>query len=266
MAAFSLEDRAGMTIVSFPDPEISNKLIIAQIGEQLGELVASGKAKCLLMNFQGVTFLTSEMLGQLALLNKKCRAAKVTLKLCCLSESVLHVLKLVRLDTLFELVKTVDDAEAAFERENSPHGTKPLDLTEGNPISADQFRSAAEIGNANAQYEMGRCHENGWGVEQDASTALMWYRKAMRQNHAEAQHALANSYAYGIGVSQDYNEALQLYRRAAEQGLASAQYAMGLSYEFGIGVTKNNETAARWYRLAAYQGDTRAKEALEELS
>lgn len=265
MSAFLITNRDGMTVVSFAQPELTNNQLIANIGVELTELIASGNAKWLLLSFQGVTFLTSEMLGQLALLKRKSVAAKISLKICNLCEGLLRVLKLVRLDTLFEMVANETEALKSFQRESSPDGTKTLELNADSLITASKYRSAAEGGNAEAQYQLGRCYENGWGVEQDAPQALKWYGKAIRQNHAEAQNALAHCYAYGIGVNQDYNEAIQLYRQAAEQGLASAQYVMGLSFEFGIGVDANTDTAARWYRLAAYQGDFRAKEALAEL-
>ena len=44
----------------------------------------------------------------------------------------------------------------------------------------------AKQGDADAQYELGNCYYNGYGVEKDESVADKWFRKAADQSHAEA--------------------------------------------------------------------------------
>jgi TPR repeat protein len=95
--------------------------------------------------------------------------------------------------------------------------------------------------------------------------AVKWFRKAAEQGHAIAQYNLGNCYDNGWGVTQNYAEAVKWYRKAAEQGLAQAQYNLGICYENGWGVPQNKEVAIKWYRKAAQQGLEEAKKSLKDM-
>ena len=84
------------------------------------------------------------------------------------------------------------------------------------------------------------------------------YRKAAEQGLAKAQYDLGVCYGNGYGVEKNYSEAVKWYRKAAEQGLAKAQYDLGVCYGNGNGVEKNYSEAVKWYRKAAEQGDAKA--------
>ena len=63
------------------------------------------------------------------------------------------------------------------------------------PAKADrnQFedvKAKAEMGDAQAQCDIGGCYRTGAGVTQDAAEAVKWYRKAAAQGLAEARNAL----------------------------------------------------------------------------
>ena len=66
--------------------------------------------------------------------------------------------------------------------------------------------------------------------------AVEQYRSAAEQGDAEAQFALGVCHYVGQGVGQSYQEAAKWYRKAAEQGLAKAQHNLGVCYENGQGV------------------------------
>ena len=53
--------------------------------------------------------------------------------------------------------------------------------------AVEWYRKAAEQGNANAQYILGICYQNGKGVVENSSEAVKWYRKSAEQGHAYAQ-------------------------------------------------------------------------------
>lgn len=53
------------------------------------------------------------------------------------------------------------------------------------------LRSAAELGHAHAQFDLGRRHELGKGVEANLDEALRWYRKAAEQGDPLAKQRLA---------------------------------------------------------------------------
>lgn len=53
------------------------------------------------------------------------------------------------------------------------------------------YRLAGDQGNADAQFRLGRYHENGWGVDRDLSQAMRWYEKAALQGNEPAKAAAA---------------------------------------------------------------------------
>ena len=108
------------------------------------------------------------------------------------------------------------------------------------------FRKAAEQGNANAQNSLGYCYEE----IKDYNQAVLWYTKSAGQGNAEAQNRLGNCYLNGNGVAQDHNQAVYWFKKAAEQGLANAQANLGYYY----GIINEDEQAVYWFNKAALQG------------
>ena len=99
----------------------------------------------------------------------------------------------------------------------------------------EQLRSAAEQGDASAQFNLGLKYYNGEGVPQDYQEAVKWYRLAAEQGDASAQGSLGAMYYIGEGVPKDDVEAVYWLRLAAGQGHASAQGALGAMYMNGQG-------------------------------
>ena len=52
------------------------------------------------------------------------------------------------------------------------------------------FRKAAKKGNAEAQFRLGRCYEDGRGVKQSNSEAILWFELASKQNYPHAAERL----------------------------------------------------------------------------
>lgn len=114
------------------------------------------------------------------------------------------------------------------------------------------YMRAAEKGNAEAQYHVGKCYENGIGVESDEYEAFEWYQKAADQDYADAIYNLAECYNYGFGIEQDDDMAFELYSRAAEHEYQwRAEFELGICYELGTGVERDMEEAFRHYMKAA---------------
>ena len=125
--------------------------------------------------------------------------------------------------------------------------------------AAEWYRKSAEQGNAEAQYNLGIMYENGRGVSQDYAKAVEWYRKSAEQGNAVAQCQLGYMYGQGRGISQVYVKAVEWFRKSAKQGNAVAQYNLGIMYENGRGVSQDNAKAVEWYRKSAEQGDAYAQ-------
>ena len=132
--------------------------------------------------------------------------------------------------------------------------------------AASCFRKSAELGNVEAQRNLGDCYFWGEGIKEDKQKAVKWYRLAAEQGNAEAQRLLGDCYYFGEGIMEDKREAVKWYRLAAEQGNAEAQKdladcykSLGYCYYFGEGIMEDKREAVKWYRLAAEQGDAEAQ-------
>ena len=119
------------------------------------------------------------------------------------------------------------------------------------------YRLAADQGDADGAFYLGRMYEEGRGVDEDANLGYLWYRRAADQGHAGGQFYLGQMYEHGLGVGVDIDngQAVRWYRVSAEQGHAQAQSVLGAMYEDGKGLDRNLEEAFGWYRRAADQGD-----------
>lgn len=106
------------------------------------------------------------------------------------------------------------------------------------------YQKAAKQESANAQYCLGLCYANGWGVTLNHETAVEWYRKAAGQNHADAQYCLGLCYANGWGVEQNDKTAVEWYQKSAELGNAEAQTRLGYCYEIVRGVPQDYSVAS----------------------
>jgi hypothetical protein len=132
--------------------------------------------------------------------------------------------------------------------------------------SLEALKTAAEAGNAWAQFELGACYHygseyKGSSVAQDATEAAWWIRRAAEQGHVPALNHLGFC-AAREGPSQNFTTAANWYRKAAERGNVYAQRLLGSWYEIGCGVTKDMAEAAEWHRKAAEQGDSASQHAL----
>ena len=91
---------------------------------------------------------------------------------------------------------------------------------------------------------LGRCYEDGWGVEKDLERAAALYKEAAEAGDVDAKNNLGCCYKNGWGVQEDHERAVALFKEAAEAGNVVAKYNLGLCYMNGWGVTKNLDTAA----------------------
>ena len=72
-------------------------------------------------------------------------------------------------------------------------------------------------------------------------------------------------YHYGYGIKQDYTEAMKWYRKASDLGNDWSMNRIGILYRDGLGVTVNIEEAKKWFKKAADLGNDEAKDNLNSL-
>lgn len=123
----------------------------------------------------------------------------------------------------------------------------------------EQFKEAAERGDATAQVTVGLAYREGIGASQDYYKAFEWLKKAAEQGEAEAQNHLGNLYENGQGVEKNETKAMEWYLKSANQGYVDAQFNVGVMYHTGVAGITDLEKAAEWYIEAAHQGHEDAR-------
>ena len=130
----------------------------------------------------------------------------------------------------------------------------------------EKLRKAADGGEAEAQFLVGKAYWYGTGVEADRGTAVEYYRKAAEKNHANALAGLGAAYGLGQGVEKrDETLAADYFRRAAELGSAVGQMNLGMMLIAGKTLPKDAKEGVEWIRKAADQGLLKAELYLGEM-
>jgi TPR repeat protein len=139
----------------------------------------------------------------------------------------------------------------------------------------NSWTSAAEAGQAVAQWRLGRMFAEGKGVPKDDKKAFYWFKQII-DDHADDEPGtmpgqlagrafveLGSYYRSGIAgsdIAPDMNMAWRMYYQAASVfGDAEAQYQLGCMYLEGKGVEKNQQLAVNWLRNAAEKGHMKAQ-------
>ncbi len=95
----------------------------------------------------------------------------------------------------------------------------PGDIRGDLAAAAPLYAKAAELGHAQAAFQLYYLYKEGRGVKKDPAQALRWLTRAAELGHPGAQAFLGDVYAGGgLGVQRDRRKALHWYRKAAAQG------------------------------------------------
>lgn len=116
MAAITTQNSGEILVVGFTDSKILDSQRIEQVGKELQDAVPQAIHKKLLLNFRGVSFMSSAMITKLVMLNKGCKTQGVTLKFCEVSPNVLEVFKITKLNKLFDIQDAEEKAMASFDK------------------------------------------------------------------------------------------------------------------------------------------------------
>lgn len=127
------------------------------------------------------------------------------------------------------------------------------------------LQPAAEAGNADAQFYMGRLYAGGRAGVMDDFEAANWFEKSARQDNAEAQYQLARLYLSGWGLSKDPKAAKEWLWKSGRLGFVKAQLLLGDLLSAGEVVPQDLDAARLWYAQAASQGSIKARTQLEKL-
>jgi len=109
---------------------------------------------------------------------------------------------------------------------------------------------AASSLNAAAQSSQGAKGDSGRGVPQDRAQAAAWYRKAAELGDANAQFNLGLMYRYGPGYSPNLDRWVEAFGPAPGHASPTAQGSPAGKYNPGSGIPKNYIEAHKWMSLA----------------
>lgn len=136
-------------------------------------------------------------------------------------------------------------------------------------MNDQEIQRAAEQGDAEAQFRLGKMYDMALGVPRDEKKAVYWYSKAAEQEHAGAQFELGMTYYYGAeGFRTNLSKAADWLRKSNRQGnIYAVDYLIEVEWEMNREFREQMADAASKYRIwevdyvqrAAEQGDAVAQ-------
>jgi anti-sigma B factor antagonist len=103
-----------VSVVKFRDRKILDEAAIQELGSELFALVEVDNRKTILLDFEGVEFLSSAALGKLITFDRKVKTSKGRLKMCGIAPGILEVFQVTKLNKVFDIRPTAVEALAAF--------------------------------------------------------------------------------------------------------------------------------------------------------
>lgn len=118
MSTLLTRTEAGILLIYFQDVRIIDERRITSLGQEMGELINNTDNTRVILNFQNVSFMSSAMIGKLVEFDKKCKTAKVQLRLCNINDNVEEVFNLMRLNKVFIIDVDEDASLKSFSKKS----------------------------------------------------------------------------------------------------------------------------------------------------
>lgn len=124
------------------------------------------------------------------------------------------------------------------------------------------IKKAAETGDAEAEYTLGRYYLSGFGFD-DEKAAFTWFMKAAEQGYPEAEYAVGECYLSNVYVSVDEKAGVKWVTKAALADFPRAMYRLGVCYLDGIGIGRDSSHGMELLVKAANANES---DAIKELA
>lgn len=108
------------------------------------------------------------------------------------------------------------------------------------------IKKSAELGNAEAQYNLGVSLEYGYGVEKNESQAFDWYLKSAKQGWNDGLYKMMMAHATGKNAELNYEKAFQYALECSENDDPTCILNVVSCYKDGMGTEKNIEKMLEW--------------------
>lgn len=132
-----------------------------------------------------------------------------------------------------------------------------LDQSDYDEEAVVYFRKAAEQGNADGEYGLGRMYTSGEGVKRDIQEGRRWILKAAQRGHVLATAVIAQAYIRGeLGITESERAsetAHQWIRRAAETDHVPSLEHLAAGYRKGINGFAVDLKQAEYYEMRVKQ-------------
>jgi anti-anti-sigma factor len=112
----AIHEVGDITVVTFRDHRLNHLEEITALGKELYRLVEEGRHRKLVLNLAGVDWISSMVLGKLISLCARAKSSDGIVKLCNLEPHVLEVIRICKLDRVFDIAQDETDAVLSFQR------------------------------------------------------------------------------------------------------------------------------------------------------
>ena len=105
---------------------------------------------------------------------------------------------------------------------------------------------AAELGNAESQYNLGVCYQFGYGTDQNDSIATSWYLKSAEQGWTDGEYKMSYAYIKGTGIEKNEQKAFVYTLKCATKKDVECIFNLISCYTDGIGTEKDSVQVLEW--------------------
>ncbi|MGB0684396.1 MAG: tetratricopeptide repeat protein [Magnetovibrionaceae bacterium] len=150
-----------------------------------------------------------------------------------------------------------------------------MDFLEGNQVkfiaqdinrAAEWFLRAAELGNAQAQNQIGNMYLSGQGVEQDTTRAAKWHEAAAKQGIIDSKVKFGRMLIDGNGIEQDAKKGIEIMAEGVSATMdTDLEREIAQAYLEGRGVEQDIPMAVEWLEKLGRKGDSWAQFQLAKL-
>lgn len=111
-----VEFHGSVVIATLTDEKILDESQLKALEGSFMPLIMQTPSIQLIVDFSSVQFLTSAVLGLLIRISKKVYETQGKFRLCSINPKILEVFRITRLDKIFEIFPTVDEAQIGLKR------------------------------------------------------------------------------------------------------------------------------------------------------
>ena len=116
MALLTAFTEGDVRVVQFGQTRALDQKTVDVFSEELKAMGARTSGGKLLLNFEGVQYVSSVVVGRLIAFHKQCQADKIDLKMCSMSPELMEIIKIMSLHKVFKIYDDQAKGLAAYNK------------------------------------------------------------------------------------------------------------------------------------------------------